>query len=99
MKLLRVLLRTAWFAAGLAAIVAWGIAAFMTSFTFLVGYGNRPGTYTGQMDDRQGAWSFLIILTVLSVIVVLGVVWPLVRWRRRRAMAYAAGNHSATACH
>lgn len=65
----------------------------MTSFTFLVGYGNPPGTYTGQMDDRQGAWSFLIILTVLSVIVVLGIIWPLTRWRRRRAMAYAAGSH------
>ena len=90
MKLLRVLLRTAWVAAGLAAIVAWGIVAFVTSFTFLVGYGNPPGSYTGQMDDRRGAWSLLVILTVLSVIVVLGIIWPLIRWRRRRAMACAA---------
>jgi len=39
------------------------------------------------MDDRQAAWSFLIILSVLSVIVVVVAAWPLARWRRRRAGA------------
>ena len=88
-KVLRALSRTAWIAAGLAAIAAWVIVAFVTLFTFLVGYGSPPGTYTGQTDDRQGAWEFLIILAVLSVIVALCVVWPLIRWRRGRAKARA----------
>jgi hypothetical protein len=87
MKLLRILLRTAWVSAGVAAIVAWGISAFMTLFSFLVGYGNPPDTYTGQTDDRQGAWSFLIILTVLSVIIIFGVARPVARWQRRRVHA------------
>ena len=93
MKPLRILLRTAWIAAGLAAVAAWVIAAFVTSADFLVGYGNPIGTYTGQTDDRQGAWEFLIVLSVLSVIVGVGIIWPLSRWRRRRAMAHAARSH------
>jgi uncharacterized membrane protein len=87
MKLLRLLLRTMWIAVGVAAIVAWGFMAFGTGLTFLLAYGNPPGSYTGQMDDRQAAWSFLIILAVLSVIVVVVAAWPLPRWRRRRARA------------
>ena len=87
MKLLRILLRTTWIAAGVTAIVAWSITAFETGFIFLIAYGNPPGSYTGQMDDRQAAWSFLIILAVLSVVVVAVAAWPLARWRRRRASA------------
>lgn len=87
MKLLRILLRTTRIAVGVAAIVAWGFMAFVTGFTFLFAYGNPPGSYTGQMDDRQAAWSFLIILAVLSVIVVVVAAWPVARWWRRRASA------------
>ncbi len=87
MKLLRILLGTTWIAVGIAAIVAWGFTAVATALTFLFAYGSPPGSYTGQMDDRQAAWSFLIILSVLSVIVVVVAAWPLARWRRRRASA------------
>jgi hypothetical protein len=87
MKLPRILLRTARIAIGLAAIVAWVFMAVTTGLTFLIAYGSPPGAYTGQMDDRQAAWSFLIVLAVLSVIVVIVVAWPLARWRRRRNAA------------
>jgi hypothetical protein len=80
----RILLRATWIAAGLAVIAAWGVMAFGTGVTFLFAYGNPPDSYTGQMDDRQAAWMFLAILAVLSLIVALGVIWPLARWRRRR---------------
>jgi hypothetical protein len=86
MNLSRILLRAAWITVGLAVIVAWGVMAFMTAMTFLFAYGNPPDSYTGQMDDRQAAWSFLIVLAVLSAIVVITVVWPLTRWQRRRHM-------------
>src|SRR5262249_31929975 len=85
MNLSRILLRAAWITVRLAVIVAWGVMAFMTAVTFLFAYGNPPDSYTGQMDDRQAAWSFLIVLAVLSVIVVITAVWPLTRWRPRRA--------------
>lgn len=92
MNLSRILLGTAWITSGVALTVAWGFMAVATGLTFLFAYGNPPGSYTGQMDDRQAAWSFLIVLAVLSVIVVITVVWPLTRWRRRRAHS----GHSAT---
>jgi uncharacterized membrane protein len=87
MKLPGILLRTAWIVIGLAAIVAWGFMAVLTGLTFLFAYGNPPEAYTGQMDDRQAAWSFLIMLAALSVIVVIVAVRPLARWRRRRSTA------------
>jgi uncharacterized membrane protein len=83
MKPLRILLRTAWITLGVAAVAAWGLLAVGTALMFLFAYGNAPGTYTGQMDDRQAAWSFLIMFAVLSVIVLIVVVWPLTRWRHR----------------
>jgi hypothetical protein len=64
--------------------------AVLAGLTFLFAYGNPPDAYTGQMDDRHSAWSFLIVLAVLSVIVVLVVVWPLTRWQRRRARSLAS---------
>lgn len=86
MKLPPVLLVTAWIAAALAAIVAWGIMAFATCLMFLVGYGSPAGVSAGQaqiqLNDRQAAWLFLIILVELSVLVVF-VVWPASRRRRR----------------
>lgn len=84
MKLPRILLRTAWIAVGLAAIAAWCFMAVLTGLTFLFAYGSPPGAYTGQMDDRQAAWSFLIVLTILSVAVIVAVAWPFARWRLRR---------------
>jgi hypothetical protein len=91
MKLSRILLRTAWITTGVALIVAWGFMTVGTGLTFLFAYGNPPGSYTGQVDDRRAAWSFLIVLAVLSVILVITVVWPLTRWRRRRAHS---GHHA-----
>jgi hypothetical protein len=85
MKPSQILLRTAWVMAGLATIATWCFMAVLAGFTFLFAYGNPPDAYTGQMDDRHAAWSFLIMLAVLSVIVVLVVIWPFARWRRRRA--------------
>ena len=101
MKLLRILLRTAWIVIGLAAIVAWGFMAVGTGLTFLFAYGSPPDTYTGQMDDRHAAWGLLIVLAALSVIVVIVAVWPLARWRRRRSAAghRARSGHAGTAMH
>jgi hypothetical protein len=96
MKLSRILLRTAWIATGLAVSAAWGFMAVGTALAFLFSYGGPPGSYTGQMDDRHAAWSFLFVLAALSLMVAVAVVWPVTRWRRRRAMTYAAGSHSGT---
>jgi len=85
MRLPRILLRTVWIVAGLVVLAAWGFMAVGTGLTFLFAYGSPPGSYTGQMDDRQAAWSFLVVFVVLSVIVAVAVVWPLIRWRQRRA--------------
>jgi hypothetical protein len=85
MKLPGILLRTAWIAGGLTVTVAWAFMAFATALTFLFAYGNPLDAYTGQVDDRQAAWSFLAVLAVLSVIVAVAVVWPLIRWLSRRA--------------
>jgi len=82
MKLPRILLRTGWIAAALAVIVAWCFMAALTGLTFLFAYGSPPGAYTGQIDDRQAAWVFLVVLAVLSVIV-LAAAWPIARWYGR----------------
>jgi len=84
MKPLRILVRTTWISLGMVAIAAWSLLAVGTGLTFLFAYGNAPGAYTGQMDDKQAAWSFLIMLAVRSVIVLTVVVWPLTRWRHQR---------------
>jgi|SRR5215471_5261740 len=88
----RVLLRTTWIVGGLALLVAWGFMAVGTGLTFLFAYGSPLGSYTGQQDERQSAWSFLIVLTVLSVILAVTVVWPLSRWRGLRAVAFRTGS-------
>lgn len=78
---------TAWAGAAVAAVTAWVLMAVVTAFMFSDAYGSASFTYTGQVDDRHGAWLLLLFLLLLTLIIAFGFVWPLVRWKRlnRRA--------------
>lgn len=52
--------------------VLWLMAGIYTALEFVVGYGSPLGTYTGQEDDRRGAWIMLCVLLALSIILILG---------------------------
>lgn len=86
MKVPRILLRTAWITAEVTVTAAWALIMLWTGIQLLQAYGGEPG-YTGQVEDQQFAWQLLMVLAALSVIVALGVVWPLIRWLKRRARA------------
>lgn len=53
--------------------VLWLIAGFLAAVDFATGYGHPLGAYTGQEDDRQGAWVSLAAFIVLSIAIAVGI--------------------------
>jgi hypothetical protein len=66
MRMSRMLLSVIWVAASVVAICAWLIAAFISVFNFVAGYGSPLGSYTGQADDRYAGWWFFRVVLLLS---------------------------------
>ena len=85
MKILRFSLGALWGAIAIAVTVIWAGIGFLALYTFLTADGNPPNTYTGQADDKYSAWVFLGIFLAWTVVAALVVIWPLVRWNRKRA--------------
>ena len=76
-------LRMFWTVSGVvaAAILALGTASDVLVFT--LSFGSRSGSYAGQAADRHLAWQLLIWLAAGWVFVLVAMIWPAVRWKRR----------------
>jgi hypothetical protein len=53
--------------------VLWLIDGLFAALEFATGYGHPLGTYTGQEDDRSGAWESLAGFIVLSIAIAAGI--------------------------
>lgn len=77
------LLRIFWAIFGVVAAVLLLFGAGADILIFMLAYGSRAGSYPGQLGDRHLAWRLLIWLGALWVFVLVAMIWPAVRWRRR----------------
>lgn len=73
-----------WVAAGVVLVVAFVSISVTTAALFYYAYGNPSYTYTGQSDDKHGAWLLLSLLVILAVIIQTGFVLPFLRIRNAR---------------
>lgn len=76
-------LRAMWAVFGVVAAVLLVFATAADGLVFALAYGGPAGSYTGQAADRHLAWSVLIWLLIAWVFVLVAMIWPALRWRRR----------------
>lgn len=77
------LLRAMWAAFGVVAAILLLFGTGADVLIFLLAYGGRVGSYPGQLGDRHLAWRLLIWMAALWVFVLVTMIWPAIRWRRR----------------
>lgn len=80
-------IRMIWAVLGVTLAVALAVASAADALIFVLAYGSPLGSYAGQVGDRQLAWRLLIGLAILWVVVLAGMLWPALRWKRRGMFA------------
>lgn len=76
-------LRLMWAVFGVMAAVVLVLGTASDVLIFMLAYGSRAGSYAGQLHDRHRAWMLLTGLAVAWVVVLVTMIWPAVRWKRR----------------
>jgi hypothetical protein len=77
------LFRIFWAVFGVVAAAVLVLATAADGLIFALAYGSKVGSYGGQAGDRHHAWLVLAYILAAWAFVLLGMIWPAVRWRRR----------------
>lgn len=76
-------LRVLWAAFGVAAAVVLVLGSAADILIFSLAFGSHAGSYAGQSGDQGLAWRLLFWLAGGWAVVLVTMIWPALRWRRR----------------
>lgn len=83
-------LRMCWAVFGMAAAVVLALGTAADILIFMLAFGSHAGSYAGQAHDRHLAWLLLYSLAAGWVFVLVAVLWPAIRWKRRGMLTAVA---------
>jgi uncharacterized protein YbjT (DUF2867 family) len=83
------MLRMIWAVFGVTAVVILALTTAADVLIFVLAFGSKAGSYSGQASDRHLAWTLLIGLAAGWVVVLAGMIWPALRWKRRGMLSAA----------
>ena len=76
-------LRMIWAVFGVMAAVVLVLGTASDALIFILAFGSHTGSYAGQSGDQSLAWRVLFWLAGGWVVVLLAMIWPAIRWKRR----------------
>ena len=84
-------LRMFWTVFGIVAAVILALGTASDVLVFTLAFGSRSGSYAGQAGDRHLAWQLLIWLAAGWAFVLVAMIWPALRWKRRGMLSAPDG--------